>query len=387
MAVQLLKNFNFTVPDVFFGNGAIHNIAELIENHQPGCICIFTDKGVVQAGLVDQVKEVLAGPEVIVFDDVEAEPSVSNVMFAANKIAAYNPDMLIGLGGGSAIDVSKIVSILLKFGGEIRSYMGIGNIPGRGIPTVMIPTTAGTGSEVSKYAILNDKEAGTKLGAVSRYLVPDYAIIDPGMTLTMPRSITAATGCDAFIHAVEGYLATNSTPITDLLALEAIRLIFDNLPIAFARGDSIQARYNMAYGSFLAGVVLNHAGGSSSHALGYPIASEHHMPHGVACMLTFIEVLEYFAPCSHEKFSQMAQAIGIPTEMSSAMEISRSVISEIRNMAEYLEMSFKLSDFDVERSKYESYAKSVVANQQRLLTNGPRQLNEKDIIKIYEACA
>ena len=349
-------------------------------------VLIITDKGLVAAGLADKVQSILEndGLTCRVFDNVEAEPSLDNVLKGLEFAKQDVPDVLLGLGGGSSMDVAKFVAILLKHGGEVRDYLGIDNIPGRGLPTIMVPTTAGTGSEVSKYGIFDDPVAKTKLGAVSFHLIADLALIDPELTYSMPPPITASTGCDALVHAVEGYLATNSTPITDLLALEAVKIIFENLPAAFADGRDPLARYNMAYGSFLAGIVLNHAGGSSSHALSYPVASEYHIPHGIGCMLTFFEVLEYFAPCSIEKFVRMAEVMGIDSLNGSPREIVERVIIEMRKMVEYLEIPNTLSAWGVEKDRFEPYAKSVVANQQRLITNGPRLLNEQDIITIYK---
>jgi len=381
-----MKNFQFVIPDVLFGNGIIADLGNQIKAIGGGKVLIFTDMGLVETGIVDKVVSMLAadGLDCRIFDTVEAEPSLDNVKEGLRFAKEDTPDVLLGLGGGSSMDVSKLVSVLLKHGGNIKDYLGIDNIPGRGLPTIMVPTTAGTGSEVSKYGIFDDREAKTKLGVVSLHLVADLALIDPELTSSMPPAITASTGCDAFVHAVEGYLATNSTPMTDLLALEAVRIIYQNLPAAFADGRDPLARYNMAYGSYLAGIVLNHAGGSSSHALSYPAASEYHIPHGVGCMLTFLEVLEYFAPCCTEKFVRMAEAMGIDSTSDIPRAIAERAILEMRKMVEYLEIPHKLSAVGVAKDRFEPYAKSIVANQQRLITNGPRLLSEKDIIKIYE---
>ncbi len=386
MLTDNMKEFQFVMPDILFGNGTIAKIGERVKAIGGHKVLIFTDQGLTRAGVVGKVQALLEadGLACRTFDTVEAEPSLGNVneglAFAKEDI----PEVLVGLGGGSSMDVAKMVAILLKHGGSVMDYLGIDNIPGRGLPTIMVTTTAGTGSEVSKYAIFDDREAKTKKGAVSFHLVADLALIDPELTLSVPRAITSSTGCDALIHAIEGYLATNASPITDLIALEAVKIIFKNLPAAFADGHDPLARYNMSYGSFLAGIVLNHAGGSSSHALSYPVASEYHTPHGVGCMLTFLEVLEYFAPCSIDKFVSMAEVMGIETAGVNPRIVSENVIFEIRKLVEYLGIPHKLSAIGVDRAKIEGYAKSVVENQQRLITNGPMQLNEKDIITIYE---
>ena len=345
-----MKRFQVVVPEVIFGNGVISEIGSKVTALGGSSAAIFTDKGLSEAGVVGQVESRLAaeGVSYRTVDSVEAEPSLDNVMEAVKFAKESATDVVIGLGGGSSMDVSKFVSIMLKYEGDIRNYLGIDNIPGRGLPTIMVPTTSGTGSEVSKYSIFDDRKAKTKLGAVSFHLVADLALIDPELTASMPPSITAATGCDALVHAVEGYLATN------------------------------------AYGSFLAGIVLNQAGASSSHALSYPIASEFHVAHGVGCMLTFFEVLEYFMPCSIEKFVRMAEVMGVDSSTGSPREIAEKAILEMRKMVAYLEIPTQLSFYGIKKDRLEGYAESVVANQQRLITNGPKQLNVKDVITIYQ---
>ena len=381
-----MKHFQLVIPEVIFGNGKISEIGTKVKALGGSSAAIFTDKGLSEAGVAGKVESMLTdeGISYRTFDGIEAEPALDNVMEAVKFAEEGATDVVIGLGGGSSMDVSKFVAIMLKYEGDIRSYLGIDNIPGRGLPTIMVPTTSGTGSEVSKYSIFDDREAKTKLGAVSFHLVADLALIDPELTASMPPSITAATGCDALVHAVEGFLATNATPITDLLALESLRLVFHNLPAAYADGRDPLARYNMAYGSFLAGIVLNQAGASSSHALSYPIASEYHVAHGIGCMLTFFEVLEYFMPCSIEKFVSMAEVMGVDLSIGSPRDIAEKVILEMRKMVAYLEIPTKLSFYGIGKERFEGYAESVVANQQRLITNGPRQLNVKDVITIYE---
>ncbi len=381
-----MKAFHLIIPDVIFGNGTIAQIGSKVKEMGADSVVICTDKGLSKTGVVNKVEYKLAdqGVSCRTFDRVEPEPSLDNVLDAVEFAKEGDTGVVVGLGGGSSMDVSKFVSIMLKHKGEIRDYLGIDNIPGRGLPTIMVPTTAGTGSEVSKYSIFDDREAKTKLGAVSFHLMADLALIDPELTISMPPFTTAVTGCDALIHAVEGYLATNATPITDLLALESLRLIFRNLPPAYADGRDPLARYNMAYGSFLAGIVLNHAGGSSSHALSYPVASEYHIAHGAGCMLTFFEVLEYFMPCSIEKFVAMAEVIGVDTSMGSPREIAEKAIIEMRKMAAYFELPTNLSFYGIQKKQFKGYAESIVANQQRLITNGPRQMSVEDIISIYE---
>ncbi|RJQ80164.1 MAG: iron-containing alcohol dehydrogenase [Desulfobacteraceae bacterium] len=386
MMISALKNISLAVPEILFGLGVIGELGNRIRSLGADRVMVVTDEGVAAAGILKRVLGILekSGPACTVFDKVEKEPSTENVEHAFKEASESSSQLIIGLGGGSSIDVAKMVAVLLRHGGNLLDYMGLDKVPGRGIPTILVPTTAGTGSEVSKYAIFDNRKAKTKLGAVSNYLLADLAVVDPELTLSMPPAVTASTGADAFIHAVEGYLAVKSSPLSELFALEAVRIIYENLPAAFADGQNIRARYQMAYGSMLAGIVLNVAGASSSHALAYPVGSEYHVPHGVGCMLTFLEVMKYFAMADLPKFSRLARAMGVKTETMSLRQAAEQALEEMRKLVEYIEIPHKLSAIKMDRNLIEPFARSVVANQQRLLTNGPRVLTVKDIQNIYE---
>ena len=384
--INAMKSINLAAPEILFGLGVIGELGKRARSLGATKVMVVTDEGVARAGILDRVLAILekSGIACGVFGKVEKEPSLENVERAFKESSGLSSHAVVGLGGGSSIDVAKMVAVLLKHGGNLRDYLGLDKVPGRGLPTILIPTTAGTGSEVSKYAIFDNRAAKTKLGAVSNHLIADLAVVDPELTVSMPPAVTASTGADAFIHAVEGYVAVKSCPLSDLLALEAVRIIYENLPAAFADGQNMYARYQMAYGSMLAGIVLNVAGASSSHALAYPIGSEYHVPHGVGCMLTFLEVMDYFAMAEMPKFSRMAQAMGVKTENMSPRQAAQQAVEEMRKLVDYIEIPHKLSAINMDRNLIEPFAKSVVANQQRLLTNGPRKLTEKDIRTIYE---
>lgn len=309
----MLNTFNMDIPEILFGTGMIEELGRRVRALGANNVLVVTDAGVVAAGILARVLKILRnnGVSYGIYDQIGKEPSFEDVESALHAASRQSYQLLIGLGGGSAIDVTKMVSVLVKHGGDIINYMGIDKIPDRGLPTILIPTTAGTGSELSKFAIFDNRQAKTKMGAVSRCLVVNLALIDPDLTATMPPSVTATTGADAFIHAVEGYLSVNASPLSDVLALEAIKIIYESLPVAFADGANKSARYQMAYGSMLGGMVLNLVAGSGSRALSYPIGSTYHVPHGVACMLTFLEVMKYYMMANIPKFVQMAQVMGI----------------------------------------------------------------------------
>jgi alcohol dehydrogenase len=381
-----LKNFTLALPEILFGTGTIEEVGRRILALRSQHVMVVTDEGVAAAGILSRVLGILekSGITCGVFDNVEKEPSIENVETGLREASRKAYQAVVGLAGGSPLDVAKLLSVLLKHGGTTRDYFGIDQVPGRGIPTILIPTTSGTGSEVTKNAVFDDRQAKTKLVVSSPYIIADLAVIDPELTTSMPPSLTASTGADAFIHAVEAYVAVKSSPLSDVLALEAIRIIYENLPVAFADGGNISARYHMAYGSMLGGVVLNLAGVNSSHALAYPIGSHYHVPHGVGCMLTFLEVMQYFSMACVPKFVRMAQAMGVHTEGTSPRQAAQQAVEEMRKLVEDIEIPHKLSTINMDRSLIEPFAKLVVATQQRLLTNGPRKLTERDIQIIYE---
>ncbi len=387
MAVGLEPStFNLAVPEIQFGLKSVESLGERVKGLGAKSVLVVTDEGVVRAGILERVQAILArgGLKVGVFDQVEKEPSLENVDLAVRQAGGDPCEAIVGLGGGSAMDVAKLLAVLARHGGTTRDYLGIDRVPGRGIPTICIPTTSGTGSEITKNAIFDDRLAKTKLIVSSPHLTANLALIDPELTLTMPPSVTAASGADAFIHAVEGYLSPKASPLSDALALEAIRVIAENLPLAYANGSNIRARYGMAYGSMLGGILLNAAGASASHALAYPIGSQYHVPHGVACMLTFLEIMAQYRMASPEKFVAMASAMGLRTEALSVREAGERGIEEMRRMADAIEIPHALRAIQMDRNLIGSFAKSVVANQQRLLANGPRMLSERDIRGIYE---
>ena len=198
--------------------------------------------------------------------------------------------------------------------GDIQDFFGVDNVPKRGLPTIMVTTTSGTGSEVTRMAVFTDRDANLKRVVSAQNILADLAVVDPNMTQSMPPAVTAATGIDAFIHAVESYVAVNASPLTDNIALEATRLISENLGPAFARGGDMAARYNMALGSLMAGITLNNAGVGAVHALAYPVGAEYHLAHGPALTVIFPATMRSISIACLTKYRNLAEAMGINVE-------------------------------------------------------------------------
>nr|HOO90530.1 iron-containing alcohol dehydrogenase [Syntrophales bacterium] len=257
-------------------------------------------------------------------------------------------------------------------------------IPKAGIPTILVPTTAGTGSEVTPIAILSDEGEKLKKGVVSPYLYPSVGILDPALTVGLPPHVTAATGMDALIHAVEAYTSINATGMTDMYCIRAIELIYNNLRIAYAKGDNVEARTAMMEGALLAGIGFANAGVTAVHAFAYPIGAEFHIPHGIANTLMLPHVIRYNVLGNLPKFAGLAKPFGIPTEGLDDLQIVDRVITAIDRLADDLRVPRHLADYGVKEDDVPMLAEGVM-KVTRLLANNPRTLILEDAKAIYKA--
>jgi alcohol dehydrogenase class IV len=373
-------------PIIILGMNTVSLIAEEVRKLGGQNVFIVTDQGVVQAGLLEKILEPLKKEKIsyAIFDQVEAEPSIENLLAATQKARTSPVDLFIGLGGGSVMDTTKMVSVLQVHDLDIRELFGVDKVTKPGLPTIMLPTTSGTGSEVTRNAVFTDKRENLKKVVSSQAIVPTVAIVDPMLTVTMPPPITAATGIDAFIHAVESYLAINASPLTDPLAWEATRLIAANLGPAVANGQDLVARYNMSLGSLMAGITLNNAGVGAVHALAYPVGAEYHVPHGIANVVTFIPTMEYISMARIPKFVQLAAAMGEPIAGLAPREAVNRAIGAMRDLIEKVGLPTRLRDIGATADRI-PYMAQAAFKEKRLLGNTPRQLTEEDIRKIFEA--
>lgn len=373
-----------TTPRIRFGAGCCRFVGEEARLLGVRRALIVTDPGIVEAGLVSTVEESLKEAKVryTVFDGVEAEPRIQVVDACLERIKGQRIECVIGIGGGSSLDIAKLASVMITNTPPVTQYFGIDLIPKRGIPTIMLPTTAGTGSEVTAIAILSDEKERLKKGIVSQFLIPTVALLDPELTLGLPPSITASTGMDALIHAMEAYISVNATELTDLLACRAMELIFDNLRTAYCRGDNIEARSGMLEGSLLAGISFANAGVTAVHAFAYPIGAEYHIPHGVANTLMLPAVMEFNMVSRLEKFAYMAEIFQESTEGLSLREAAQRAIEAIRALAQDIRVPQKLSEFGVKEEDVPRLAEGVL-KVTRLLANNPRTVTLEDAKEIY----
>lgn len=381
----MFQTMRFRTPVIIFGTNTINLIGEEVNKLGGKNVFIITDRGVVGAGLLEKVLEALKKEKIgyELFDRVEPEPPVENLLEASKKARSAKADVFIGLGGGSSMDLTKVVSALMVQEADVRDLFGVEKVTKPGLPTFMLPTTSGTGSEVTRMAVFTDKAENLKKVVSSHAITANVAIVDPMLTVTMPPKVTASTGIDAFIHAVESYVAINASPLTDQIALEATRLIAENLGPAVANGQDLKARYNMALGSLMAGITLNNAGVGAVHALAYPVGAEYHVPHGIANVVTFARTMEYISMANMPKFVNLAKAMGEPVEGSSPREAVARGIKAMEDLAEKVGLPCRLKDIGVDPQKIPSMAQAAF-KEKRLLGNTPRQLTEEDLRKIFE---
>ena len=313
--------------------------------------------------------------------EITHEPTVSEFNQVLTEAEERGIDSVIGMGGGSVLDVAKLVAALSYSKLPVDSTFGTGIIPGRKLFLACLPTTAGTGSEVSPNSILLDEKDKLKKGIVSPFLVPDATYVDPELTHTVPPKVTASTGIDALTHCIEAYANKFAHPFTDLIALEGIRLIYNSLEKAYLNGFDAHARWEMAMGSMYGGMCLGPVNTAAVHALAYPLGSEFHIPHGVSNAMLLPHVLDYNLTHGTQRYANIARAIGVK-EGESQIKTAREGVKMITRLCGKIGIPAKLSDLNVPVEAIPSITKSAMSVQ-RLLRNNLRELTEGDIRKIY----
>jgi alcohol dehydrogenase class IV len=380
----------FRTPKVLItGIGSVAQVGDQAKKLGARKVLIITDKILNQTGLVEKVTVPLEaeGIQVAIIDEVIPEPPFENLEQIARGIRDQGYDAFIGIGGGSALDVTKALAVMMTNTGDVRELIGIEKVKNKGIPFILIPTTAGTGSEVTYNAIFTDIRDNVKKGIVSPYLLPDVAIVDAELTVTVPPHVTAATGMDALVHAVESYTAQRASELTDGIALHAIQLISRSIRAAVYNGKNLGAREDMAMGSLMAGISLGNAGVGAVHALAYPLGGKFKVPHGVANSLLLPYVMKYNAIANLEKFALVAKALGENIEGLSLRDAAEVAVRAMAKLSRDVGIPSTLSEVGVTENDIPALAEEA-SKVDRLLNNNPRWLTVKEIDTIYrEACA
>ena len=370
------------------GLHAVDGIAAEVRKLRATKVLILTDPGVAECGNVESVLKPLtdAGIDVGVYDDVVPEPPMGTLHQGIEFVEKNGYDCIIGFGGGSAIDVAKMTAVLAHTGHHVQEYVGVDMVPKKGLPLIAIPTTAGTGSEVTAIAIFSNEEKNVKQGVVSPHLMPDLAIVDPLLTISCPPGVTAASGMDALIHNMEAFISVNATMHTDPLAREGMELIAASLRTAVLDGTNVEARHDMAVGAMLGGIAFGNAGVGAVHALSYPIGGRFHVPHGVANTLMLPWVMEFNMLACLPHFREIAIALGEQVEGLSLRETADKAVDAMRQLAVDIGVPQYLSDVGIPVSAIEELTEGALT-QTRLLANNPRRLTREEIMQIYTHAA
>ena len=382
--------FNFNSPTgLIFGNQTSKNSTDQIINLLGKKIFVISDKGLINLGLLEPtIKKLKVNSNIKIFDSVESDPSKSTLLKAFNEAKEFNATGCLGFGGGSSMDVTKLVSLLLGSNQDIETIWGVNNAIGPRLPLVLIPTTAGTGSEVTPISIItmDDKE---KKGVSSKYILPDLAILDPLLTINLPANITASTGVDAMVHAIEAFTSVNpnNNPISKMMSIEALKLLGSSIEVAVFDGKNINARSNMLLGSMLAGKAFANSPVAAVHALAYPIGGLFNISHGLSNSLVLPYVLKFNSlnEEARKNYAYLAPYVFKNLENNKNDEkLCNHFIDLIENLSKKLKLPYRLRDLGIPEEACNSMAKEAM-KQTRLLVNNPRKIEESDAFNIYKA--
>lgn len=381
MTRRLLFN---TTRSIIIERGAAARLAEQVQAMGHRCVLLVTDAGVLATGLLAPVEQgfARAGIALRVFSEVQADPPESVILAAVEAARDCGADCVIGFGGGSSLDAAKLTALLARSGERLADIYGIDRSNGRRLPLILVPTTAGTGSEVTAVSVVTTGE-GQKNVVISPALLPDIAVLDADLTLGLPRAVTAATGIDAMVHAIEAYTTRHlKNPISDCLAREALRLLGDNLEAVCDNGSDARAREQMLLGACLAGMAFANAPVAAVHALAYPLGARFHVPHGLSNALVLAPVMRFNLGAAAPLYAELADIL-LPQARGSAMHKASALIEHLEALPARLGLPTRLRDVGIAQDDLDALANEATL-QTRLLGNNPRELGLEDIRSIYQ---
>ena len=385
-----LNSFNFnTTPGIFFGRGQAKDSCKEIFFKLGSRILFITDKGLMSLGLTKPtIEELKKMGSVEVFDDVESDPSKKTLLKAIEIGKKFQATGIIGFGGGSSMDVAKLSALILGSNEDLEKVWGVSNAKGPRLPLVLIPTTAGTGSEVTPISIITVGEEEKK-GVSSSIILPDLAILDPELTLGLPAITTAATGIDAMVHAIEAYASSNknNNVISKMLAVEALKLIGSSIEKVVTNGSNVEARGNMLIGAMLAGKAFANSPVAAVHALAYPIGGIFHISHGLSNSLVLPYVLRFNSveAKAANYYAELAPYVFPKIDTNKGTQaICAEFIDKLEDLSKRLGLPQKLREVGIPKKSCEKMAKESM-KQTRLLINNPREITETDALSIYQS--
>ncbi len=379
--------YNLKMPHaVYGGENSIDNIVTILKTNQVKRAAIFTDKGIVASGLFALPEAAIkaAGADYYVLDEIPPEPSYTAVQIIVDRFKASGADMIIACGGGSVLDAAKLASVLVTEEYGVKELL---EDPGRArkcVPTILIPTTAGTGAEVTPNAIVAVPEKELKVGIVNENMIADYVILDARMIKNLPRQIAAATGVDALAHAIECYTSKKANPFSDTFAMEALDLILNNIIPACDDPEAMEAKNKMQIAAFYAGIAITASGTTAVHALSYPLGGKYHIAHGVSNAILLAPVMRFNAPVCQERLAMAYDRCCHDTEniCQTTKEKAEWMIEQLERILCHLEIPTSLKEFGVPREDLEGLVEAGM-QVQRLLVNNMRPVTAEDARNLY----
>ena len=378
-------SYNFKLPgNTVVGGNALEACEKKIKSYGKKAF-VITGKIVIKTDAFEILKNLLIkwGIDFFIYNEIIGEPTDKMIKEGVNLYKQENCDFLIAMGGGSPLDSAKAIAAMSTLKGEVSDYMGV-EIEGSFPPMVLIPTTAGTGSEATKFTVITDSQKDIKMLLKGDALLPDLAVIDPKFTLSAPKGITAATGMDALTHAVEAYTSKKACALTDIFAIDAIKRIFTYLPKAYDNGQDYKAREEMSIAAYEAGVCINNSSVTIVHGMSRPIGALFHVPHGISNAMLIKECLEYVQDGCYKRFADIARAIGAAANDDDDREASAKFIDELKNLCAKLEIP-TLAEYGIKREEFEKVKEKMA--QDAIASGSPsntiKNVAKEDLIAIY----
>lgn len=387
-------NFNtYTPVKIIFGAGRVSALGEAVGQHGKK-VFIATMKDIADLGIVEKALDSLRASGVghVLYTDVKPDPKSDDIDAAAEIIRGSGCDVVLGIGGGSSMDFAKALAICAKHPKRIWSYVNLSNRPpapvdnDRVLPVVAVPTTAGTGSEVTPYAVVTNSETVQKGTIKESAIYPRAAVVDPELTLLLPPELTALTGVDALAHALESYFnVPNRTPFSDMVVEEALKWIVRSLPVAWRDGNNIEARAGMAWGSTLGGIAISQAGTTVAHAMAQPLGARMGLPHGVTVAVFLLAVLRETLPADEGRFARIARIFGSSNGLAESEQACKA-IELLEGFLKDIEMPPTLSDLGAEEGLVDELADDVMTYMSRPLKQHPKVFNGSELKRIVREC-
>ena len=382
----MLKSYNIKMPHaVYGGENAIDNITSILKNNGVKRVAMFTDKGIRKAGLFALPEEAVkaAGADYYVLDDLPAEPSYMAVQKLVDQFKASKADMIIACGGGSVMDTAKLASVLVTDEYGVKELLDEAGRAKKCVPIILIPTTAGTGAEVTPNAIVAVPEKALKVGIVNENMIADYVILDARMIKNLPRNIAAATGIDALAHCIECFTSNKANPFSDLFALEGLDLILNNIIVACNDPEAMEAKNLMQIAAYYGGLAITASGTTAVHALSYPLGGKYHIAHGVSNAILLAPVMRFNEPVCREKFAAVYdRCVHTEKTCTTLEEKSAYILNWMERIIKELDIPGSLKDFGITSEDLDGLVDAAM-QVQRLLSNNMRLVTAEDARNIY----